>query len=164
MALPYHAGLPAQLRRQHQNRFLREEGVIIVATIAFGMGIDKPDVRFVAHLDLLKSVEAYYQETGRAGRDGEPANAWMVYGLSDVIKLRQMLESSQAEEQFKRVEQHKLNAMLGLCEITSCRRHALLKYFDEENSEYCGNCDTCLRPVQTWDGTVAAQKVLSCVY
>jgi len=164
MALPYHAGLPAQLRRQHQNRFLREEGVIIVATIAFGMGIDKPDVRFVAHLDLPKSVEAYYQETGRAGRDGEPANAWMVYGLSDVIKLRQMLESSQAEEQFKRVEQHKLNAMLGLCEITSCRRHALLKYFDEENSEYCGNCDTCLRPVQTWDGTVAAQKVLSCVY
>jgi ATP-dependent DNA helicase RecQ len=164
IALPYHAGLSAELRQFHQDRFLREDGVIIVATIAFGMGIDKPDVRFVAHLDLPKSIEAYYQETGRAGRDGEPADAWMVYGLQDVIKLRQMLETSQAEEQFKRVEQHKLNAMLGLCEITSCRRQALLKYFDEDSNDSCGNCDTCLTPVQTWDGTEAAQKALSCIY
>lgn len=163
-ALPYHAGLSAELRQFHQDRFLREDGVIIVATIAFGMGIDKPDVRFVAHLDLPKSIEAYYQETGRAGRDSESADAWMVYGLQDVIKLRQMMETSQAEEQFKRLEQHKLNAMLGLCEITTCRRHALLKYFDESSEQQCGNCDTCLTPVQTWDGTEAAQKALSCVY
>lgn len=163
-ALPYHAGLGAELRRQHQERFVREDGVIIVATVAFGMGIDKPDVRFVAHLDLPKSVEAYYQETGRAGRDGEPATAWMVYGIQDVVKLRQMLEGSQGDEQHKRVERHKLDAMLGLCEITSCRRHALLHYFGEQSPAACGNCDTCLTPVQTWDGTVAAQKALSCAY
>ncbi|MCB1692876.1 MAG: DNA helicase RecQ [Pseudomonadales bacterium] len=163
-ALPYHAGLDAGVRAQHQSRFLREEGVIIVATIAFGMGIDKPDVRFVAHLDLPKTVESYYQETGRAGRDGAPADAWMVYGLQDVIKLRQMLESSTGSDEFKRVEQHRLNAMLGLCEITSCRRQALLAYFDEAYPEPCGNCDTCLSPVETWDGTDAARKALSAVY
>ena len=163
-ALPYHAGLTMELRLLHQSKFLKEDGVIIVATVAFGMGIDKPDVRFVAHLDLPKSIEAYYQETGRAGRDGNPADAWMVYGLQDVIKLSKILETSQAGEQFKRVERHKLNAMLGLCEITSCRRHALLKYFDEEGRKECGNCDTCLNPVQTWDGTEAAQKAMSCVY
>ncbi|TQV78075.1 DNA helicase RecQ [Exilibacterium tricleocarpae] len=163
-ALAYHAGLGADQRRRHQERFLREEGVIIVATVAFGMGIDKPDVRFVAHLDLPKSIEAYYQETGRAGRDGEPATAWMVYGIQDVVKLRQMLETSQGSEQHKRVERHKLDAMLGLCEITSCRRQALLHYFGEETPDACGNCDTCLTPVQTWDGTVAAQKALSCAY
>ena len=130
-ALPYHAGLDSRIRADHQARFLREENLIIVATIAFGMGIDKPDVRFVAHLDLPKTVEAYYQETGRAGRDGEPATAWMIYGLQDVIKLRQMMESSEGSEEHKRAEQHRLNAMLGLCEITTCRRQALLSYFDE---------------------------------
>ena len=163
-ALPYHAGLGADIRATHQRRFLQEEGVIIVATIAFGMGIDKPDVRFVAHLDLPKTVEAYYQETGRAGRDGEPADAWMAYGLQDVVKLRQMLESSGADEAHKRVERQKLEAMLGLCEITTCRRHALLNYFGEASPERCGNCDTCLDPVDTWDGTEAAQKALSCAY
>lgn len=163
-ALPYHAGLPQPLRQFNQQRFLREEGVIIVATVAFGMGIDKPDVRFVAHLDLPKSLEAYYQETGRAGRDGDKANAWMVYGLQDVIKLRQMLEQSEADEKFKRIERHKLDAMLGLCEITSCRRHALLHYFGEQSPNRCGNCDSCISPTQTWDGTVAAQKALSCVF
>ena len=163
-ALPYHAGLESRVRYRHQQRFLQEEGIIIVATIAFGMGIDKPDVRFVAHLDLPKSIEAYYQETGRAGRDGAAANAWMVYGLEDVVKLRQMLEQSDAEENHKWVERHKLNAMLGLCEITSCRRHALLQYFGEESPARCGNCDTCLHPVETWDGTTAARKALSCVY
>ena len=163
-ALPYHAGLGADIRATHQRRFLQEEGVIIVATIAFGMGIDKPDVRFVAHLDLPKTVEAYYQETGRAGRDGEPADAWMAYGLQAVVKLRQMLESSGADEAHKRVERQKLEAMLGLCEITTCRRHALLNYFGEASPERCGNCDTCLDPVDTWDGTEAAQKALSCAY
>lgn len=163
-ALPYHAGLPAPLRAAHQQRFLREEGVIIIATIAFGMGIDKPDVRFVAHLDLPKTVEAYYQETGRAGRDGEAADAWMVYGLQDVIKLRQMMAGSEGSEEHKRAEQHRLNAMLGLCEITTCRRQALLAYFDETLAEPCGNCDTCLKPVATWDGTEAAQMALSAVY
>jgi ATP-dependent DNA helicase RecQ len=128
------------------------------------MGIDKPDVRFVAHLDLPKTIESYYQETGRAGRDGATADAWMVYGLQDVIKLRQMLENSDGSEEHKRVEQHRLNAMLGLCEITSCRRHALLHYFDESSPEKCGNCDTCLSPVNTWDGTEAARKALSVVY
>ncbi|HPE59057.1 MAG TPA: DNA helicase RecQ [Thiolinea sp.] len=164
IALPYHAGLSAQVRQAHQERFLREDGVIIVATIAFGMGIDKPDVRFVAHLNLPKSIEAYYQETGRAGRDGEPANAWMAYGLQDVITLRQMMADSKASEQQKRVEHHKLEAMLGLCEMTTCRRVALLDYFDEPGTEACGNCDNCLNPPQSWDGTVAAQKALSCVY
>ncbi|PCM45827.1 DNA helicase RecQ [Marinobacter sp. ANT_B65] len=163
-ALPYHAGLPANDRAHNQERFLREDGVIIVATIAFGMGIDKPDVRFVAHLDLPKSLEAYYQETGRAGRDGKPSTAWMVYGLQDVIKLRQMLEASQGNDHFKRVERQKLDAMLGLCEVTKCRRQVLLNYFGDELDTPCGNCDTCLNPPETWDGTVAVQKALSCVF
>ncbi|MCK5640065.1 MAG: RecQ family ATP-dependent DNA helicase, partial [Gammaproteobacteria bacterium] len=163
-ALPYHAGLSANVRQQNQMRFLREEGVIIVATIAFGMGIDKPNVRFVAHLNLPKSLEAYYQETGRAGRDGLPANAWMVYGLQDVIMLKQMQASSDAPEAIKRIEHHKLDAMLGLCELTSCRRQALLRYFDDELAEPCGNCDTCLEPPETWEATTAAQKALSCVH
>ncbi len=163
-ALPYHAGLPAQLRQTHQNRFLREDGVIIIATIAFGMGIDKPDVRFVAHLDLPKSIEAYYQETGRAGRDGHPADAWMIYGLQDVVRLQQMAQGSDGSEQFKRAEGHKLDAMLGLCEVTSCRRKVLLSYFADEAPNQCGNCDNCQLPPVTWDATEAAQKVLSCVY
>ncbi|MDP4546216.1 DNA helicase RecQ [Marinobacter sp. MDS2] len=163
-ALPYHAGLSSEERSRNQERFLREDGVIVVATIAFGMGIDKPDVRFVAHLDLPKSLEAYYQETGRAGRDGKPSTAWMVYGLQDVIKLRQMLETSQGNDQFKRVERQKLDAMLGLCEVTQCRRQVLLRYFGDTLEEPCGNCDTCLTPPETWDGTVAVQKALSCVF
>jgi len=163
-AVPYHAGLSAEQRQRHQQRFLREDGVIVVATIAFGMGIDKPDVRFIVHLDLPRSLEAYYQETGRAGRDGEPATAWMVYGLQDVIMLRQMMDSSQGNEQFKRIERAKLDAMLGLCEITTCRRQAMLRYFGEEAGAFCGNCDSCLTPAPTWDGTEAAQKALSCVY
>ena len=162
-ALPYHAGLSSEMRAAHQARFLREEAVIMVATIAFGMGIDKPDVRFVAHLDLPKTIEAYYQETGRAGRDGAPANAWMIYGLQDVIKLRQMMQGSQGSEQHKRIEQHRLNAMLGLCEITSCRRQALLDYFGETYPEPCGNCDGCLEPAQTWDATEACRMALSAV-
>ena len=163
-ALAYHAGLSAEVRSRHQSRFLNEEGVIIVATIAFGMGIDKPNVRFVAHLNLPKSVEAYYQETGRAGRDGLPANAWMIYGLQDVITLRQMLEASDSDDAHKRVERHKLDAMLGLCELTTCRRQALLAYFNDALDRPCGNCDTCLEPPQTWDGSVPAQKALSCVH
>ena len=163
-ALPYHAGLDSKLRATHQARFLREESIIIVATIAFGMGIDKPDVRFVAHLDLPKTVESYYQETGRAGRDGLAANAWMIYGLQDVIKLRQMMEGSEGSLEHKRAEQHRLNAMLGLCEITTCRRQALLNYFDNELPQPCGNCDTCLKPVPTWDGTEAARMALSACY
>ena len=163
-ALPYHAGMSADLRRQHLHRFLQEEGVVIVATIAFGMGIDKPDVRFVAHLNLPKSIEAYYQETGRAGRDGLAADAWMMYGLQDVITLKQMMENSDADDTHKRVERHKLDTMLGFCEITSCRRQALLKYFGDELEQPCGNCDTCLSPVETWDATVVAQKALSCVH
>lgn len=163
-ALPYHAGLSAEERQKNQRRFLMEEGVIVVATIAFGMGIDKPNVRFVAHLDLPKSLEAYYQETGRAGRDGLPANAWMIYGLQDVITLRQMVEASQADELHKRVERHKLDSMLGFCELTGCRRQALLRYFGEISDKPCGNCDNCLNPPDTWDGTDAARKALSCVY
>jgi ATP-dependent DNA helicase RecQ len=163
-ALPYHAGLTTELRERHQSRFINEEGVIIVATIAFGMGIDKPNVRFVAHLNLPKSIEAYYQETGRAGRDGLPADAWMIYGLQDVITLRQMLESSESDDARKRVERHKLDAMLGLCELTSCRRQALLAYFDDSLPQPCGNCDTCLTPPETWDATEPAQKALSCVH
>lgn len=163
-ALPYHAGLNAATRADHQSRFLREESVIVVATIAFGMGIDKPDVRFVAHLDLPKTIESYYQETGRGGRDGEPTDAWMIYGLQDVIKLRQMMSGSEGSEEHKRAEQHRLNAMLGLCEITSCRRQVLLNYFGDALPEPCGNCDNCLEPVDTWDGTESARMALSAVY
>ncbi|MHB1142643.1 MAG: DNA helicase RecQ [Sulfuricaulis sp.] len=163
-ALPYHAGLAAEVRLHNQSRFINEEGVIIVATIAFGMGIDKPNVRFVAHLNLPKSIEAYYQETGRAGRDGLPADAWMIYGLQDVILLRQMLETSESDAARKRVERHKLDAMLGLCELITCRRQALLGYFGETLAQPCGNCDTCLNAPETWDASLPAQKALSCVH
>jgi ATP-dependent DNA helicase RecQ len=163
-AWPYHAGMEHKERQQNQDRFLRQDGVVIVATIAFGMGIDKPDVRFVAHTDLPKSLEAYYQETGRAGRDGLPAEAWMVYGLQDVVMMQQWIEQSEADELHKQVERHKLDAMLGFCELTSCRRQSLLAYFGDELPEPCGNCDNCLEPVQTWDATEAARKALSCVY
>ena len=163
-ALPYHADLPHERRAAHQARFLREEGVVMVATIAFGMGIDKPDVRFVAHIDLPKSVEAYYQETGRAGRDGEASEAWMTYGLQDVVRLSQLVEESQAGEEHKRIERARLDALLGWCEITTCRRRALLAHFGDDAPEHCGNCDICLQPPRTWDGTVEAQKLLSSVY
>ena len=162
-AQPYHAGMDAQSRRRNQDKFLGDDGIIMVATIAFGMGIDKPDVRFVAHLDLPKSVEGYYQETGRAGRDGQPANAWMTYGLADVVQLSRMIEQSDADEAHKRVERHKLDAMLGYCETVTCRRQMLLQYFGEAGAP-CGNCDTCLAPPQTWDGSLAAQQALSTVY
>lgn len=163
-ALPYHAGLDSRLRKLHQDRFLREDDIIIVATIAFGMGIDKPDVRFVAHLDLPKSIEAYYQETGRAGRDGLPADAFMTYGLSDVVMLKHFIESSDADEFHKSLEHRKLNALLGLCETTECRRKVLLNYFGENVTGQCGNCDTCLNPVQSVDGTLTAKKALFCIY
>ncbi len=163
-ALPYHAGLSSETRNANQARFQYEDGVVIVATIAFGMGIDKPDVRFVAHVDLPKSVEAYYQETGRAGRDGEPAEAWMVYGLQDVVRLRLLVDQSEAGEEHKRIERMKLDALLGWCEVTACRRRAMLEYFGDNLPDDCGNCDICLTPPKTWDGTVEAQKLLSCVY
>jgi ATP-dependent DNA helicase RecQ len=163
-AVPYHAGLDAGTRAAHQSRFLREEGLVVVATIAFGMGIDKPDVRFVAHLDLPKSVEGYYQETGRAGRDGLPSTAWMAYGLNDVIQQRKLIQSGEGDEAFRRRAQSHLDAMLALCETARCRRGQLLAYFGQDPDRAgCGNCDTCLTPPETWDGTVAAQKVLSTV-
>jgi ATP-dependent DNA helicase RecQ len=162
-AMPYHAGLDQAVRRKNQDAFLRDEGIVMVATIAFGMGIDKPDVRFVAHLDLPKSVEGYYQETGRAGRDGAPADAWMAYGLADAVQQRRMIEEGEADEQFKRLGHAKLDALLALCESATCRRQRLLKYFGEDSAA-CGNCDVCLNPPQTWDGTDAARKALSCVF
>ncbi len=162
-ALPYHAGLDASIREQHQSKFIRGDGIVMVATVAFGMGIDKPDVRFVAHLDLPKSLEAYYQETGRAGRDGLPSNAWMAYGLQDLVLHREMIEQSQAPDEIKRVERRKLDALLGYCEAPNCRRQVLLHYFGE-GSEPCGNCDMCLTPPQTWDASEAVQKALSTIY
>lgn len=163
-ALPYHAGLDNEVRRRNQERFLFEEGIIMVATVAFGMGIDKPDVRFVAHLDLPKSMEAYYQETGRAGRDGLPADAFLTYGIEDIVLLRHLRESSQSVEEIKSIEQRKLDALVGYCETSHCRRRVLLHYFGEDPPQACGNCDTCLNPVATWDGLEAAQKALSCVF
>jgi ATP-dependent DNA helicase RecQ len=163
-ALPYHAGLDANIRHNNQRRFLREEGVIMVATVAFGMGIDKPNVRFVAHLDLPKSMEGYYQETGRAGRDGLPANAWMTYGLGDVVNMKQMLENSDASPERQHVERQKLDALLGFCESTACRHQTILHYFGEQHPGNCGQCDNCLTPTDNWDGTQASQMALSCVY
>ncbi|QNM97722.1 DNA helicase RecQ [Chitinimonas koreensis] len=162
-ALPYHAGLDAETRARNQTRFLREDGIVMAATIAFGMGIDKPDVRFVAHIDLPKSLEGYYQETGRAGRDGLPSNAWLAYGLNDVMQLKDMIESGQAPEAQKQIERQKLNAMLGLAETTQCRRQVILGYFGEQSAP-CGNCDNCIKPPTTWDATDAARKALSCTF
>ncbi len=163
-ALPYHAGLPAETRARHQDRFLREEGIIIVATVAFGMGIDKSNVRFVAHLDAPKNLEAYYQETGRAGRDGLPADAWMSYGLADVMSLLRLMEASDIDQRQRRIERQKAEALIGFCETVSCRRQALLGYFGEREHPPCGNCDNCREPVASWEGTIAAQKALSAVY
>jgi ATP-dependent DNA helicase RecQ len=163
-ALPYHAGLEAGVRARNQDAFLKDDAVCLVATVAFGMGIDKPDVRYVAHLDLPASIEAYYQETGRAGRDGQPSEAWMSYGLSDVSQRRRMIAEGNAPEEIKRLENAKLNALLGVCETAGCRRQAVLKHFGEAHAGGCGNCDTCLNPVDTWDGTDAANKVMSAIY
>jgi ATP-dependent DNA helicase RecQ len=163
-ALPYHAGLEPAVREHHQERFLREEGVVIAATIAFGMGIDKPNVRFVAHLDAPKNLEAYYQETGRAGRDGLPADAWMTYGSADVMNLFRLLDMGEATDRQRRIERQKIEALLGYCETVSCRRQVLLGYFGEADHPPCGNCDNCLTPVPSWDGTIAAQKALSAIY
>ena len=163
-ALSYHAGLDQSTRGERQRRFLQEDGVVMVATIAFGMGIDKPDVRFVAHLDLPSSMEAYYQETGRAGRDDLPSDAWMVYSLADVVAMRKLLDLSEGDEAFKALRRRKLDSLLGFCETVECRRRVLLGYFGEEYSPPCGNCDNCMRAVETWDGTEAARKALSCVY
>jgi ATP-dependent DNA helicase RecQ len=162
-ALPYHAGLPAEVRALHQQRFLREDGLVMVATIAFGMGIDKPDVRFVAHLDLPRSVEGYYQETGRAGRDGLPAEAWMAWSAADVVQQRRMLNESEADEDFKRLANARLEALVGLVETTDCRRQHLLAYFGEA-TDACGNCDNCIDPPHTWDGSEPARKALSCAF
>jgi len=163
-ALPYHAGMSADQRAENQRRFLREEAVVMVATVAFGMGIDKPDVRFVAHLDLPKSMEAYYQETGRAGRDGQASEAWMVYGLQDVVRIAKMVQDSTANENHKRVERAKIDSLLGWCETNTCRRRALLRYFGEDREDACGNCDVCLNPPKTWNATEACQKLLSNIY
>ncbi len=164
IALPYHAGLDAAMRERNQDRFLKEEGIVMVATVAFGMGIDKPNVRFVAHLDAPKSLEAYYQETGRAGRDGLAANAWMTYGMPDVTALLALLDASNLNERQRRIERHKLQTLLGFCESATCRRQVLLGYFGERDHPPCGNCDNCLRPARVWDGLVVAQKALSAVF
>jgi ATP-dependent DNA helicase RecQ len=164
VALPYHAGMDTATRSSNQSRFLREEGIVMVATVAFGMGIDKPNVRFVAHLDLPKSMEGYYQETGRAGRDGLPANAWLAYGLGDVVAMRQMIDNGEAGEERKRLERQKLDALLGYCESTACRHQSMLRYFGEAHPGNCGACDNCLEPAETWDATEAAQMALSCAY
>lgn len=163
-ALPYHAGMSAELRSANQDAFLKEEGLCLVATVAFGMGIDKPDVRYVAHMDLPASIEAYYQETGRGGRDGQPADAWMSYGMADVVQRRRMIDEGGAPDEVKRLEHGKLNALLGVCETAECRRKAILNHFGEAHAGNCGNCDTCRSPVESWDGTEAAIKGLAAIF